>query len=52
MTVGNLPLSNRTAVLPHVGAGHLELALAIQSRHRWDVAMRAIQFEMRAGIGD
>ena len=51
MAVGNLAFSNRTAVLAHVNAGDFEPALAIQGRHRLDVAMRAIQFEVRADIG-
>lgn len=52
MTVGNLPLSDRPSVLAHERTGNLELPLAIQSRCRSDVAVRAIQLEMRTGIGN
>ena len=51
MTVGNLALSNRPAVLAHVCTGDTELTLTIHTQHRWNVAMRAVQLEVRARIG-
>ena len=51
MAVRDFALSTRPTVLAHVRTSDIELPLAIQSQHRWDVAMCAVQLKMRAGIG-
>ncbi len=51
MAIGNLTLSNRPTVLARVGTGDLKLPLAIQSQHRRNVAMRAVQFNVRVVVG-